>query len=397
LLKPKIRVAICSSGAGHVFRGVEAWSYDMADLLSEKGVQCQLYVGGGRPSRSYEKVLWCLKRTSTINKVLVTIFSKLGGWRYGLGSEFQIEQLSFVFPLLLELNRNKVDIVHTHEFMLASYLQWMSDRGMLSAKLVYGHVTNEDNKALMKFDFVQHVSMVDMNDKRNQGCYKELWTAIPNFVDTDKFNPIRKASTNKQLRVKYGFPPKKLIFLTVAAIKREHKRIDWLIKEMVEVKKEIPDFLWVIVGGREKETEEIIAEGKRALGENVIFMVDLDRAILPEIYQCADCFVLGSLREMFGIVLIEAISSGLVTFVHDHPVLKYVVGEGGVVLDMKRHGNLVRSIRSILAGDVLMQQKKTAARCHAVNFFSKDAIYEPMINYYTDIVGRNRGCGRLKN
>ena len=56
------KIAVASSGLGHVTRGIEAWASDLAAALAVRGDDVTLYKGGGRPEASYEQVLPCWQR-----------------------------------------------------------------------------------------------------------------------------------------------------------------------------------------------------------------------------------------------------------------------------------------------------------------------------------------------
>jgi len=57
-------------------------------------------------------------------------------------------------------------------------------------------------------------------------------------------------------------------------------------------------------------------------------------------YIISDYFVLSSLIEGFGRVLVEALSYGLICVVHDYINSKEVLKESGVYIDMQKKGEL---------------------------------------------------------
>ena len=72
----------------------------------------------------------------------------------------------------------------------------------------------------------------------------------------------------------------------------------------------------------------------------------------PEVaqyYAAADCFVLASLCEGFGRVFLEALAHGLPVIAHEHPVMRYVLGEHGILADLSLEGALARDLREVLA------------------------------------------------
>lgn len=380
-----MKIAICCAGAGHVFRGVETWSTEMSSLLAENNIEHTFFKGAGKAEDPHEVVVGCLKRTSWLNKAIVRFFSKIGGWRIGLGSVIGVEQLSFLILLIPHLCKGKFDIIHTQEFPLSHWLERLRKLGIISAKTILAHGTNEDDSALVKFDYLQHLCEAVMLEKKQQSVFKETWTAIPNFVNTEKFAPV--ANDQKlQLREKYGLPLDKVILLTVAAIKRDHKRIDWLADELSVPIKNRKNVFWVIAGGVEKETAEVIDYVTGKLGANTKFFTDLPHSCMPELYACADIFVLGSLRETGCIALMEGMSTGLVPFVHEHPVLRYIAGDAGFIIDMREHGDLSHSLIAYLDKPDVWQTASGKARVHIMKTFSREVVFDQTLAYYKRVI-----------
>src|SRR5438270_747300 len=78
------------------------------------------------------------------------------------------------------------------------------------------------------------------------GCWKPTWTTIPNFTDTDVYSPGDGAA----LRGELGIPPDALVVLSVAAIKRSHKRVDHLLREFAALRAARPELpVWLVVAG----------------------------------------------------------------------------------------------------------------------------------------------------
>src|SRR5207253_448207 len=122
-----------------------------------------------------------------------------------------------------------------------------------------------------------------LEQARRQGAWKSTWTAIPNFIDTETFRPGHSEELRKELNV----PPEATVVLTAAAIKRHHKRIDYLLEEFARFIRKRPDLpAWLVVAGaREKDTEELIGQGRHLLGDRVRFVVDHPLAQMPALYR----------------------------------------------------------------------------------------------------------------
>src|SRR5262249_39789493 len=157
---------------------------------------------------------------------------------------------------------------------------------------------------------------------RNGKQHPEVF-CVPNSINLDIFS----ASDRAVARQRINLPADALIVLCAAAIGRYHKRIDYLIREFAAfVEGYAGAAFLVIAGGRQPDTDALIALGRELLGERVLFLVDLPRNQMPQLYSAVDLFVLPSLFETFGIVLLEAMATGLPIICNDTPTFRYVVG-----------------------------------------------------------------------
>jgi glycosyltransferase involved in cell wall biosynthesis len=141
--------------------------------------------------------------------------------------------------------------------------------------------------------------------------------------------------------------------------------------------------VWLVVaGGWEKDTDELVAEGKQLLGDRVRFLVRFPRERMPELYRAADLFVLCSLKEMMPIALLEAAASGLPCLVHKHPVMEWMIGPGGVAIDMTAGGALAAAMGSLLGDPARRRALGESARSHCIEHFGRDRVVDQILAYY---------------
>lgn len=182
------------------------------------------------------------------------------------------------------------------------------------------------------------------------------WTALPNFVDCEVFKPI--AGGRQAIRANLGIPEDAFVIGCVAAVKKHHKRIDYLIREFArfldaKVKKKtnidrqdrqdgnldpnIPELSCIscpsmlnpyllIAGAKTDETAELLALAESLIPGRYTIMTDCSRSQMPDLLRSMDVFVLASLFEMMPIALLEALASGLPCVVNQHPVLEWMTG-----------------------------------------------------------------------
>ncbi|MCK4794580.1 MAG: glycosyltransferase family 4 protein, partial [Desulfobacteraceae bacterium] len=209
---------------------------------------------------------------------------------------------------------------------------------------------------------------------------------IPNFVDTDKYFPQDKKESRTELKL----PKNSFIVATVGAINKHHKRMHYFIEEMARLEHETDtSFHALIVGAKDLDTGEIINLARKKLGGRVTILLDLPRNRMADVYNASDAFVLCSLREAFGIVLIEAMACGLPVMCHKYPILEWVVQEGGECIDMTKKDNLA-SLLKIYSGDKKLRSKKgESGRNRVLHEFSKEVVVSKTIEMYESIISKS--------
>lgn len=123
-------------------------------------------------------------------------------------------------------------------------------------------------------------------------------------VDADRFNPARRS---QELRVKLGLDGA-FTFLYVGRLAAE-KGVDIVIEAYRRAAARLPQgSTRLVIAGAGPEERRIRATAP----EDTVFLGFLDRAsALPELYASADAFAFASTTETLGLVVLEAMASGL--------------------------------------------------------------------------------------
>jgi 1,2-diacylglycerol 3-alpha-glucosyltransferase len=374
-----VRIAIASSGLGHVCRGIETWAEDLAYALRRAGQDVTLFQGGGNPSETWRVRLNCLKRFDPRTEKLLRVSRRLSGWRYGLGSEYCIEQSTFAFSLWRKIRRD-YEILHVQDPWLALVLDRLHRVGLSRPNVILGHGTEEDACFLRKFSNLQHLTPMYDQDWQKDRPAGQFSIGIPNFVDVNRFCPGDKDAA----RAKWDLPRDAFVVLGVAALKKTHKRCDYVIREFAEFKKTSPAAVLVLAGAREHETDEIVDLAGAVGKESVRVFQSVERDQLLSLYQSADVFVLGSLWEMMPIAVIEALSCGLPVVCHNTETLTWIVGKGGWTLDLRAPGGMAGALRLMRATDSL-RMATVAARRHAASLFGEEEVLRRIVKMYSDV------------
>lgn len=377
-----MRVAIASSGLGHVHRGIEAWATDVAAALRRRGVDAHLF---GHESSRDPKVckLSYMRRTDSTAVALTRMARRLGMWRIGISNAYDVEQAAMALPLLRAVRRD-FDIVHLQDPLLAKCLDRARRAGLSKARVIFANGTGEKPESIRSMSAVQELTP----EARDQLIAVDrkppaVTFMLPNFVDTNMFQPGGAAAA----RAKLGIAPDAFVVMTASAIRRYHKRIDYMIREFAGAQNDLPERTMLIVaGGVESDSGELIEMGKTLLGDKIRFMTGVPRTQMPDLYRAADVFVLTSLFETFGIVLLEAMATGLPIICHDTPRFRYITGPAALISDLTQLGALSAAFID-MASDSRRRAFARGAREHVEINFSETVVANSFLQMYREVLG----------
>jgi glycosyltransferase involved in cell wall biosynthesis len=161
--------------------------------------------------------------------------------------------------------------------------------------------------------------------RRAMERHSEKLVVMPNGVDVEAFSPGRRDA----LRSRLGLGEDAVVAAFVATLDRAHhfKRLDVAIEGVAQLDDETVHL--VVAGGGELEVEFRAQAKGRGVADRVHFLGSVPHAELPGVLRGADLFLLTTEPpESFGIVLIEAMATGLPVVASDYPGVRAVVDEG---------------------------------------------------------------------
>ncbi|RLJ70311.1 glycosyltransferase involved in cell wall biosynthesis [Hydrogenivirga caldilitoris] len=126
------------------------------------------------------------------------------------------------------------------------------------------------------------------------------------------------------------------------------------------------DYLLVGEGPERKKLEKLA----KKLNLKVEFLGNLKRERLPDLYSRASLFFLPSKTETFGLVLAEAMASGLPVVALGRGAAPEVIGEGGIICE-ENEDRVAEAMASLLENSRLWKEKSEKARERA-KFFKMD-------------------------
>jgi len=301
----------------------------------------------------------------------------MGGWHVGCGSGYEIEQTTFSFSLWRAI-RHDFDVLHVQDPWIARHLDLLHRVGLSRARVILANGTGESDS------FLRHIRNIQRLTPAGSGSNARLGRrefTIPNFVDVETFRPGDKARARAALKL----PADRMIVFSASALRKRHKRVDYLIREFKEFRDRLAGrTLLLLAGAKEAETEEVTQMAASLLSDDVRILLNVDRARMPVLYQAADVFAIASLYEMFGIVLLEAMATGLPVIANDTPEFRWLTGPAGCLANLQSEGALARELRR-LADDANRRESSQHARSHILLNFSEEVVVDQVLDMYRQV------------
>lgn len=198
---------------------------------------------------------------------------------------------------------------------------------------------------------------------------------IPNVVDTEYFTcpPLKT-------------PKKKFVFLSVASLDPK-KNIALLIHAFAKKFSHIKNIYLKIVGDGPLKTDLERLVKKLGLKSKVIFTGQLPREKVRSEMWDANVFVLSSNIETFGVVLIEALSTGMPVIATRCGGPEEIVNEKtGYLVEKNNVDELSKSMFRIYSEYNTWLQRRGHIRQYAVMKFSKGAVCNSIIQLYKSLL-----------
>lgn len=297
-----------------VIGGLESWTKNIAERQSLKG---EVFIVTGKVLN--EKVF------ETKNNVKIFRNSLYSLKDLSYSSPFYIiTTLPFIFLKSLNIiKQEKINVLHCQGFLsgLLGYfllkstgtpyiitVQRMEKSKGFCRKLVYrnAQICIAASLAIGKYF-------------KDIGC-KNI-EVIPNGINLEKFGNLNREENRKKLGLKDEF-----VIMTVARLEKV-KGMEYLIGA-------VKDFKLLIIGdGSERKNLENLVKNLH-LEDKVKFLGQISNEMMPEMLVVADCFVLPSVKEGFGIVILEAMAVGV-------PVIGTRVGGILDIIEDGKNGILV--------------------------------------------------------
>lgn len=372
-----IRVFTVCTGVGLIRRGIESQTFDMfKGLHGRPSLDIKLFKGQGLQGED-EYTLLNIPRTGRTAEIIGSIIKR---------SPYVIEQLSSFLPFVLYILKFKPHIIYYSEINLGFQLYRWRDKIGVPYRLLFNN-SGPGTPPFERTHFIHQCTPFGLQKSLDVGEEPRRHILVPLGIKVPEKTVPLSTEDLTSLRKKLNLPTDQTIILSVGLIgKKSHKRMDYLVREIALLPEPRPHL--VMIGSMDEDSSFILNLATSALGNNGFTARSVPYEEVKNYYSCADLFVLCSLFEGFGRVYVESLMYGLMTIAHDHPSMRYVLGEEGMFLDMSKDGNLADFLHQLLANpnslrninSMLKRQQYVNAR------YSWDSLYPSYLKMFETVL-----------
>ena len=224
---------------------------------------------------------------------------------------------------------------------------------------------------------------------RAYGVRKPI-SVLPTGIRLRQFKRTQTCARRaRAVRTRLGITPREKVLLFVGRLGRE-KNVEFLVRAFAALRTLHPHVRLVIVGdGPIRDELRSLAENL-ALGTNAVFTGSVAHAEIAPYYQAADMFVFSSLTDTQGIVVLEAIASGLPVVALRDEAFTLMVKDGRNGLLLPRNVSAARFGRTVagLLEDTSRRRRFSAASTRVARQFSETEQARRLARLYQELVSQ---------
>ncbi len=391
----KFRLAVFNTQPPHLYRGgverrinettrrltgqadITVYSGTKAGFKNPEKINGVDFVPLSSTDRIYPLDNWTFNRTIAKTKIEADVYEAHNDNGYGLLKAF--EQLGTKKPLVHTIHGVLAD-----EFEQAKQNGYASFRGRVANRFM-ARLARLEGETAQKADLIVTISRYSLEKmQKHYGVDPSKVRIVPNGVDPEKIKP---SENQAELKRQFGLGEAPVVLFVGALIPR--KGLSFLVEAAKQVAKTHGDVRFVLVGDGPLKTQLTVDLAANNLSGNFLFKSGLTEESLAKMYGCADVFVLPSIQEGQGIVLLEASAAGKPVVAFDIGGVNEAVvnGETGLLVNRGSSGELAEALLKLL-GDVGLREKMgSAGRKFVVENFTWDICAQKMLAVYREALG----------
>jgi len=211
--------------------------------------------------------------------------------------------------------------------------------------------------------------------------------AVYNGVGTH-FKPVTDTAELARVKAKYKLPDQFFFFLGNTDPKKNTKGTLKAYSDFV--KKTGTDILLVMLDYDRAELEKILDQiGDRSLIERIILTGYVTNTDLPAIYSQCSVFLYPSLRESFGIPLLEGMACGVPVITSNTSSMPEIAGDAAFIIDPYKPEEITAAMVRLTSDETLRKELITRGIPQAAKF-SWRAMAENVLEIYREINQRKK-------
>jgi glycosyltransferase-like protein len=255
----------------------------------------------------------------------------------------------------------KYDIYHAQDCISANALKSLRDCQQIPHFIRTVHHIDQFNSAYLQECHDRSILEPDLclcvSQYWQQELLKEYQIYAPiviNGINTQRFSSQANGLETK-LQQKLGITGNP-IYLSIGGIEPRKNSLK-LLQAFIQVLKTHPQAQLIIAGGEtlfdyepyRQEFFKIAQQHNIKLGKSLILPGIITDQDLPVLYRCADAFVFPSIKEGWGLVLLEAIASGLpVITANIPPFTEFLNDKSAFLVDPNSSNAIAQAMLDIL-------------------------------------------------
>ncbi len=290
------------------------------------------------------------------------------------------------FPRRLKQLGIKKPLVHTIHGVLAdeyekAKTQKASFRGRVANRFM-GHLAKLEGETAKQATLIATISRYSLeNIQRHYDIDASNVRIVPNGVDTERFKPAENAETVRQ---QFNLGDEPCVLFVGSLIPR--KGLPLLVEAAKRVVAQQANTRFLIVGeGPLKDQLTAHLEAAHLLG-NFRFLGNLKEDALAALYGCVDVFVLPSIQEGQGIVLLEAQAAAVPVVAFDVGGVNEAVrnGETGLLVERGNTEMLAEALLKLISDEALRKTMGLNGRKFISETFTWDICARGMLKVYQE-------------
>lgn len=236
---------------------------------------------------------------------------------------------------------------------------------------------------------VQPDSKSNLNFARSEGLYSEkkssvIWNGSACGVSLDKFNVKRKNEYRSYIREKYNIGRDTFVYIFIGRVTRD-KGINELLSAFKRLN---DDSVLFLLGNNEVDTSVNRELYDWSLeNKNIIYTGNVDD--VERYLSAADCYVLPSYREGFGMSVIEAEAMGVPVIVTDipGPVDAVIDNKTGLLVKKADENSLLDAMKKIKK--LNYQEMGKEGHKFASDNFEQKQLFDKIIESRNELLKQN--------